>query len=244
MFYGRVLWRGTVALTFSLLMLGGIERTAHAQNKDAEECTILCSPELTLEPAVDFEPLTEGARTVTVENGQPVDTSRAGFETPFELTFAVGIPTQWSRIELGLDAAWTPFVDADENPFNGKQGSITENPVELSGEISITALREADTGGWVGAEVSVADELGPAERPGDDRWYTHKLALALDVAVLPFHQLEHAGYLQGVELETSLDFTATGIPRDGDRFSDELFLDDESPWDVSMTLVLPLAPLN
>ena len=244
MFFGCAFRKGAVALFFGVLTVGMIGETAQAQDEDPEDCTILCSPELALEPAVDFEPVVGAARTVEFEGGQPVDTTEAELETPFELTLAMGIPTQWPRLELGIDASWTPTTDANKNPFTGEDGSVTENPVELSGEISITALREADTGGWVGAEVSVADELGPAERPGDDRWYTHKLALALDVAVLPFHQLEHAGYLQGVELETSLDFTATGIPQEGDRFSNELFLDDESPWGVSMALVLPLAPLN
>jgi len=30
----------------------------------------------------------------------------------------------------------------------------------------------------------------------------------------------------------------------GDDFGDVLYLDDESPWSLSLVLVLPLAPLN
>jgi len=231
-------WTSFLSVLTAILLLPGI-----AKGQKETSCTILCRPELTLEPAVDFEPLTQGARTVGFEDGRPVDTTRAALETPFELTLAMGIPTQWPRVELGLDVGWTPFVDADENPFTGHTGSVTENPVEVSGEVSVTVLREEETDGWVGAEVSVADELGPAERPGDDRWYTHKLALAIDAAVLPFHRFDRAGYLQGIELEGSIDYAATGIPQAGDRFSDELFLDDESPWSAGLTLVLPVAPL-
>jgi len=228
-----------LSLLTALLLLPG-----PAEGQEDDSCTILCRPDLALEPAVDFEPLGTGARTVEFEDGQPIDTTRAALETPFELTFAMGIPTQWSRVELGLDVGWTPFVDADENPFNGGTGSVIENPVELSFEVSVTVLREKDTGGWAGAEVSVADEFGPAERPDDDRWYTHKLAFALDAALLPFHRFERAGYLQGIELEGSIDYAATGMPQAGDRFSDERILDDESPWSAGLTLVLPVAPLS
>lgn len=241
MFRFCLLWSGIL-----LLGLGVLAGPAHAQDEGAEDssCTLLCQPELALEPAVDFEPLTEAARVVEFENGQPADTTRGGLETPFELTLAVDVPTRWPRLELGLDVAWTPLVDAEENPFTGREGAMTENPVEFSAEVSVTLLREEDTGGWVGIEASVADELGPAERPNADRWYTHKLALAIDVAVLPFHRFEHAGYLRGVEFEGSLDFAATGIPQEDDRFPDERFLDDESPWGASVALILPLAPLS
>jgi len=231
-------WTVLLSLLTALLLL-----PSPAKGQEDGSCTILCRPELALEPAVDFEPLGTGARTVELEDGQPVDTTGAGLETPFELTLAMGIPTQWPRVELGLDVGWTPFVDADENPFTGTTGSVTENPVEVSAEVSVTVLREKDTGGWAAAEVSVADEFGPAERPGDDRWYTHKLAFALDAAVLPFQRFDRVGYLQGIELEGSIDYTATGIPQAGDRFSDERFLDDEGPWSAGLTLVLPVAPL-
>lgn len=229
-------------LLLGILVLAGPTWAQDASDEDG--CAILCAPELSVEPAVDVEPLTEAARVVAFEDGQPVDTTRGGLETPVEFTLAMDIPTQWPRLEFGVDVAWTPFVDAEENPFTGREGTMTENPVEFSAEVGVTLLRERDTGGWAAVEVSVADELGPAERPNADRWYTHKLALAFDVAVLPFHRFESAGYLRGVELETSLDFAATGIPQAGDRFPDELFLDDASPWGLSFAVILPVAPLS
>lgn len=233
-----VLWGGL--LLFATGVLAGPMRAQDASEEG--ECTILCAPELKFEPAVDVEPLTEAARVVEFEGGQPVDTTQGGLETPFELTLAMDIPTQWPRVELGLDAAWTPFVDAEDNPFTGQTGLMTENPVELTAEVGVTLLREEDTGGWMGADVVVADEFGPAERPGADRWYTHKLAFSLEAAVLPFHRLEGGGYLRGVELEGSLDYVATGIPQARDRFLGELYLDDESPWSASVAVVLPVAP--
>ena len=44
--------------------------------------------------------------------------------------------------------------------------------------------------------------------------------------------------------EVSIDYVATGIPKAGDQFGDVLYLDDASPWSLSLVLVLPLAPLN
>lgn len=234
----------SVCVALLLLSFGGTVGPAHGQNDDSREdgCTILCSPELKVEPAVDIEPLSEAPRTVAFDDGQPLDTTQGDLEATFEFTLAMDIPTQWSRVELGLDAAWTPFVDTEEHPFTGRSGSMTENPVELAGEVSVTVLREKDTRGRMGVDVVVADEFGPAERPDANRWYTHKLAFSLEAAVLPLHRLEGAGYFRGVEVEGSIDYAATGVPKEGDRFPDELFLDDASPWGLSVALALPVAP--
>ena len=49
--------------------------------------------------------------------------------------------------------------------------------------------------------------------------------------------------MKDVELEGSLDYVATGLPRAGDVIGNERFLDDASPWSFSLVFVLPLAPL-
>lgn len=42
----------------------------------------------------------------------------------------------------------------------------------------------------------------------------------------------------------SLDCMVTGIPDAGDRFGEEVFLDDASPWSSSIAVVAPVAPLE
>jgi hypothetical protein len=50
-----------------------------------------------------------------------------------------------------------------------------------------------------------------------------------------------SGWVAGIELEGSFDYLATGLPRAGDVLGDEIYLDDASPWSLSLVLVLPLA---
>ena len=49
--------------------------------------------------------------------------------------------------------------------------------------------------------------------------------------------------LRGVELEGSLDYVGTGLPRRGDRLNGARFVDNASPWSFSIVFVLPIAPL-
>ena len=64
--------------------------------------------------------------------------------------------------------------------------------------------------------------------------YTHKLDFELDTAVHVFKRLPEGRWLRGLELETSLDYLATGLPKKGDVFSDgSRFLDDASHWSFS-----------
>jgi hypothetical protein len=49
-------------------------------------------------------------------------------------------------------------------------------------------------------------------------------------------------WLREVELEGSLDYVATGLPRTRDRIDGITFLEDASPWSFSIVIVLPVAP--
>jgi hypothetical protein len=96
---------------------------------------------------------------------------------------------------------------------------------------------------WVTSHFDVVDQFSPAERPGARRAYTHKLDFELDTAFHLFKKLPEDRWLRGLELETSLDYLATGIPRKGDIFPDgSQFLDDASHWSFSIVLVVPVAP--
>lgn len=165
------------------------------------------------------------------------------------MVLSVGVPTTIPRVGLTGEVLWSPVADTDANPFTGRSAavlgveSIDENPVELEAELNVALLTPEETGGWLDVHVDLVDQFSPAEQPDDMRHYTHNLNLELDVAVLPFHQLDGTGYLQHGELEGSLDDLATGLPQEGDTFGGERFLDDASPWALSAVLNLPIAPL-
>ena len=46
-----------------------------------------------------------------------------------------------------------------------------------------------------------------------------------------------------MELEGSLDYVATGLPKKGDAIDGRRYLDNASPWSFSLVFVVPVAPL-
>ena len=122
--------------------------------------------------------------------------------------------------------------------------SIRDNSPEVEIELNLEWVRSEDTGGWVGSHFDIVDKISPAERPRDAGAYTHKLNLELDTAVNIFNWLPEGNWLRNIELEGSLDYVATGLPRAGDRIGNELLLDNASGWSFSLVFVIPLAPLS
>jgi len=57
-----------------------------------------------------------------------------------------------------------------------------------------------------------------------------------------FKWLGGGRWLRSVELESSLDYVATGLPKAGDRTNGGRYLDNATPWSFSIVLVLPVAP--
>ena len=57
------------------------------------------------------------------------------------------------------------------------------------------------------------------------------------------HVCESPALMKHVEVEGSLDYVATGLPRAGDVIDGERYVDDASPWGFSLVFVLPMAPL-
>jgi hypothetical protein len=99
------------------------------------------------------------------------------------------------------------------------------------------------TGGWVSSHFDVVDQFSPGETPRARSVYTHKLDFEWDTAFHVFNKLPEDNWLQNVEVELSLDYLATGLPKAGDVIGGERFIDDASPWSLSVVFVLPLAPL-
>ena len=196
-----------------------------ASAQSADDCTFVCGLELKFEPTLTIENL--GNRHRVVMPGGEIE--MAARERVFETVLALDLETRLPRLGFTVEAITSPFGDGNE--------------VELEFETNLHWLTEAMTRGWVTSHFDVVDQFGPAERTNDRRAYTHKLDFELDTALHVFNRLPDGRWLRGVELETSLDYLATGTPREGDVFPDGTrYLDDASRWSLSFVVIIPIAP--
>jgi hypothetical protein len=209
---------GLAALALALL-------AAHPAGAQEPECRVLCVPEFKVEPTWTIAPLF-GPPRVVEEDGTTVRERR---ESELEIILSLGLPTRLSWLEFTVETIFLPFA--------------SESTPELELETNFVWLPSERTRGWVGSHFDIVDKFSPAERPSDRRAYTHKLNLELDTSVSIFNWLPEGRWLRGVELEGSLDYVATGLPRAGDLIDGVLFLDDACPWTLSIVLVIPVAPL-
>ena len=187
-------------------------------------CRFFCDVAFKVEPTFTIENLARRHRVVN--SGGEIE--RVHRERVFETVLAVDLETKVPRLGFTIEAIASPF---DE-----------DNSVELEFESNFTWLTEEMTGGWLSSHFDVVDQFSPAQRPLSKRAYTHKLDFELDTAVHPFTRLAEGRWLRGLEVETSLDYLATGLPKAGDRFTDETFVDDASHWSLSFVIVIPVAP--
>lgn len=217
---------------------------AAAQSQEDPPCTIICSPELKIEPTFTIEHLAQRPR---LEVDGTVE--RVSRERTFELIFALDVPTQIPRVGLTLEAILIPFGETAVHPFTGTPASaagrpsIRDNGIEIESEVNLQLFDTDQTGGWVSSHFDVVDKFSPGETPHAGSVYTHKLNFEWDTAFHLFNRVQTAPWLRNVEVELSLDYLATGLPKAGDVIGDEQFLDKASPWSLSFVLVLPLAPL-
>ena len=201
---------------------------ASAQDQ-APRCFFFCEPEFLIEPTFTWENLFKPARVAeTDERGNTVirKTERGRV---FETVIAVDIPTTVPRVGFTFEAIVKPFV----------KGSSPE----LETEFNFDWLRSEDTNGWVGSHFDIIDKYSPGSRPDVLDRYTHKLNLELDTA-FAFLKWTNKPWLRDVEIEGSIDYVATGVPRAGDRFGNVTYLDNASRWSFSLVFVFPLAPLR
>jgi hypothetical protein len=148
--------------------------------------------------------------------------------TEFEVILSLGLPTRASWLEFTVEAIFLPF-DRESTP-------------ELEFETNFIWLSAARTRGWVTSHFDIVDKFSNAKRPTDRRAYTHKLNFELDTSLAVFNWLPEGKWLRGLELEGSLDYVATGLPKVGDRVDGTRFLDKASPWSFSLVVVVPVAP--
>ena len=216
-----------------LLCLGAaVEATAQgtapqpdAGSAGSDRCRFICELAWKFEPTITVENLANRHRTVTSDGV----TERATRDRVFEIVLALDLETKVPWLGFTAEAIAAPFEDGNE--------------VELEFESNFHWLTESMTRGWVTSHFDVVDKFSPAERPHESRAYTHKLDFELDTAFHPFKRLPEGRWLRGFELEVSLDYLATGLPKQGDVFPDgSRMLDDASPWSLSLVFVIPVAP--
>lgn len=206
----------------SLLLVSA--SSAHAQDA-RRACTFICDLEWKFEPTFSIEHLAQRHQIV----GPDGVTERVNRERVFETVLALDLTTRLPRLGFTAELIAAPFDD--------------DNSAELEFEANVHWLTEPMSRGWVTSHVDVVDQFSPAERPNASKAYTHKLDFELDTAVHIFKRLPEGRWLRGLELETSLDYLATGLPRKGDTFADgSRFLDDASRWSFSVVIVIPIAP--
>lgn len=134
--------------------------------------------------------------------------------TIFETIVALDLSTPIRRVGVTLEAITKPFQD--------------DNDVELESELKLYWLESGQTGGWLSSHFDIVDKFSGAERTTDSRAYTHKLNFELDTAVAVFSGLPDSHWLRDIELEGSLDYVATGLPKDAGR------------WSFSLVFVVPV----
>jgi hypothetical protein len=234
----------TVVLLFGLLW----PVAAHAQTR----CAFLCAPDVKIEPTVTIEHLFGAARTENIgelDESAVVATTTQRREAVFELILAVGIPTEIPRVGFTVETIFVPFGETDTHPFTGTsaaeagRSAFRDNGIEVELELNLSIFEPEQTDGWVESHFDIVDKISPGDTPDAGSVYTHKLNFELDTAFLPFSRLPEENWLHHFEVEGSLDYVATGLPRAGDVVGGTRFLDDASAWSFSLVGVIPLAPL-
>jgi hypothetical protein len=208
-------------LVFAFALVGAPQIFAQAP----PACRVLCTPEFKVEPTVTFGNIFGSPRIVD----EPGATTREPRETTFEVILSLGLPTRVSWLEFTVEAIFLPFD--------------RENMPELELETNVVWLPGERTRGWLSSHFDIVDKFSAAERPTDRRAYTHKLNFELDTSASIFNWLPEGRWLRGVELEGSLDYVATGLPKKGDTINGLRYVDNASPWSFSIVFVLPIAPL-
>ena len=196
-----------------------------AGSQGSDPCRFICELAWKFEPTITVENLANRHRVATGDGM----VERAQRDRVFEIVLALDLETKVPWLGFTAEAITAPFEDGNE--------------VELEFESNFHWLTESMTRGWVTSHFDVVDKFSPAERPDTTRAYTHKLDFELDTAFHPFKRLPEGRWLRGFELELSLDYLATGLPKEGDVFPDgSRMLDDASPWSLSLVFVIPVAP--
>ncbi len=202
--------------------------TAAAQDRPAK-CFVFCAPELKIEPTITWEHLFRRPLIAEMDRDGKTVVHRPEREIVFETVIALDIPTTIPRAGFTFETIVKPFV----------KGASPE----LETELNLHWLRFENTNGWVGSHFDIIDKYSPGARPDSVDRYTHKLNLELDTA-FAFLKWTKKPWLSDIEIESSIDYVASGLPRAGDRFGNQTYLGNASGWSFSLVFVFPFAPLR
>ena len=194
-----------------------------------DKCFVLCPPEFKVEPTITWDNLIRRARVAETDAQGNTIVKKTERERVFETVMALDVPTTIPRVSFTFEVIVKPFVKGTEP--------------DLETELNLHWLRTEDTKGWVGSHFDIVDKYSPGERPDTLDRYTHKLNFELDTAV-SFLKWTKKPWLSDLEIEGSIDYVATGLPRPGDRFENVMYLDKAGGWGFSLVFILPLVPLR
>jgi hypothetical protein len=213
-----------------------------------KECKVLCAPKFSIQPSIQVTNVFDPAEVLSL----PDSTVRElDSEENFFLFLTTVIPTAIPRTSLEMQLGWAPWADRDSNPFTGfsadtlGEESIDANELTVDLGVNFDLIRMKDTNGWFGLTFEVLDNFTPAAQPEDERTYTHKLNLELDAVFGILNFLPKKNPLSNITAYAELDYTATGLPEEGDEVpkGKRVFLEDASPWTFFAGLTFPIAPL-
>jgi hypothetical protein len=234
----RLVTIAAIGLTVQILTV-----EAAAQGKD--RCRVICAPTIEVAPTITIDNILFPPHVAEPPEAVP---QRLAREVDLEIVVSADIPTRLPRLGSTVEMHWTPLSSTEVNPFTGRSAeelgasAVRDNHVELEFEINLALIQENLTGGWLAVHFDIVDNFSPAERPTDRSVYTHKLDFELDTSVSVFNWLPERNPLRNVDVEGSLDYTATGQPKAGDRVAGRAYFDDASRWSFSIAFVIPVAP--
>jgi hypothetical protein len=208
-------------------------------------CRVVCTPTLTLMPAVIRSHLFGGPMVQDLATGA---TRRLPANTNTEIIIATAAKTALPRVSAFASVQWLPNASEGRNPFTQYAatelgGHVHANAPTATFGLSVAALAATQTHDWLEVDANVADLYSQAARPSDRAAYTHKLDLEL---------LTHWHVLRGtppkthahrVTLFAILDYVATGLPHAGDEVPEgRRFLQHARPTSLIAGLALPITP--
>jgi hypothetical protein len=199
-----------------------------AAQQQADKCFVLCRPELKVEPTFSWENLSRKTRIAETDSEGNTIIRTLERERVFETVIGLDIPSTIPRVSFTFETIVKPLVKG--------------NSPELETEVNLHWLPSEVTNGWVGSHFDIVDKYSPGGRPDTTDLYTHKLNFELDTAV-SFLKWTRKPWLSDIEIESSIDYVATGLPRAGDRFGNLTYLDNASGWSFSLVFILPIAPI-
>jgi hypothetical protein len=235
-----ILLAATAAATMSCLFARPID----AQRTGAS-CRILCSPVVSVMPALIRSHLFGGPRVVNTTTGA---VHRLPSSSNFELIVAAASDTRVSRLGLFGSVQWLPNAAEGRNPFtlytaSELGGAVHANAPTATFGASVKALTAAETHGALDVAVNVGGLFSKAARPTDRSAYTGKLDLELFTTWHIFAWTPPRTYVHRVSAFALLDYLASGLPRTGDEVpKGQRYLDDARPTSLIAGLSIPLTP--